>query len=57
VDSSLLREAFCLADGGEKGPHGSAGWWLYPPAEAIAGTVGSIFETTTGGSRRFLSEW
>jgi hypothetical protein len=29
-------ELFCFADGGEKGPRGSAGWRLHPPAEAVA---------------------
>jgi hypothetical protein len=39
VDSSLFRRAFCFADGGEKGPHGSAGRRLHPPAEAVAGVA------------------
>jgi hypothetical protein len=39
VDSSLFRGAFCFADRGEKGPRGSAGRRLYPPAEAVAGVV------------------
>jgi hypothetical protein len=28
-----------FADGGEKGPRGSAGRWLHPPAEAGAGAA------------------
>jgi hypothetical protein len=39
VDSSLFRRAFCFTDGGEKGPRGSAGRWLHPPAEAVAGVA------------------
>jgi hypothetical protein len=39
VDSSLFRGAFCFADGGEKGPRGSAGRRLHPPAEAVAGVA------------------
>jgi hypothetical protein len=39
VDPSLLREAFCLVDGGKKGSHGGAGWWLHPPVEAGAGAA------------------
>jgi hypothetical protein len=31
--------AFCFADGGEKGPRGSAGRRLHPPAEAIVGVA------------------
>ena len=30
MDSFLLRGTFCFADGGEKGPRGSAGRWLHP---------------------------
>jgi hypothetical protein len=39
VDSSLLRGAFCFADGREKGPRGSAGRRLHSPAEAVAGVA------------------
>jgi hypothetical protein len=36
VDPSLLREAFCLVDGGKKSSHGGAGRLLHPPVEAGA---------------------
>jgi hypothetical protein len=36
VDTSLLRGALCLDDGGKEGPHGDAGRWLHPPVEAGA---------------------
>jgi hypothetical protein len=39
VDSSLLRRAFCLADGGEEGPCSGAGRRLHPLAEAVAGVA------------------
>jgi hypothetical protein len=39
MDPSLLRGAFCLADGGKKGSHGGADRWLHPPAEAGAGAA------------------
>jgi hypothetical protein len=39
VDSSLFRGAFRFADGGEKGPCGSAGRRLHPLAEAVAGVA------------------
>jgi hypothetical protein len=39
VDSSLLRGAFCFADGRENGPRGSAGRRLHSPAEAVAGVA------------------
>jgi hypothetical protein len=36
VDSSLLRGAFRLDDGGKEGPHGGAGRWQHPPVEVGA---------------------
>jgi hypothetical protein len=39
VDSSLFRGAFRFADGGEKGPCGSAGRRLHPSPEAVAGVA------------------
>jgi hypothetical protein len=50
-------ELFASPTGGEKGPRGS----IFPPSlrpRTKGGSVGgSISEMTTGGSRRFLSEW
>jgi hypothetical protein len=39
VDSSLLRGALCLDDGGKEGPYGGAGRGLHPPVEARAHAV------------------
>ena len=54
VDSSLLRRAFCLADGGEEGPCSGAGRRLHSLAEAVAGAqyIPAILASSNKGWQR-----